>query len=102
MQAFNGNSAFVFPSPKSDDKHITLPHRTVQRLKQAAGLTRFKSHDLRRYFASTLVNKGASLLQTSKALGHSSTAITQQRYAFVNAQSLASVMNTVGSHLSKI
>ena len=102
MQAFNGNSAFVFPSPKGDDKHITLPHRTVQKLKQAAGLTRFKSHDLRRYFASTLANKGASLLQTSRALGHSSTAITQQRYAFVNAQSLASVMNTVGSHLSQI
>ena len=102
MQAFNGNSVFVFPSPKSDDKHITLPHRTVQRLKQAAGLTRFKSHDLRRYFASTLVNKGASLLQTSKALGHSTTAITQQRYSFVNAQSLATVINTVGSHLSQI
>jgi len=102
MQAFNGNSVFVFPSPKSDDKHITLPHRTVQKLKQAAGLTRFKSHDLRRYFASTAVNQGATLLQASVALGHVSTAITQQRYAFVNAPSLASVMNTVGSHLSQI
>jgi integrase len=102
MQAFNGNSVFVFPSPKSDDKHITLPHRTVQKLKQAAGLTRFKSHDLRRYFASTAVNQGATLLQASVALGHVSTAITQQRYAFVNAPSLVSVMNTVGSHLSQI
>lgn len=102
MQAFNGDSDFVFPSPKDDEKHITLPHRTVQKLKQAAGLTRFKSHDLRRYFASTAVNQGATLLQTSLALNHSSTAITQQRYAFINAQSLASVMNTVGSHLSKI
>lgn len=102
MQAFNGDSGFVFPSPKCDDKHITLPHRTVQKLKQAAGLTRFKTHDLRRYFASTLVNQGASLFQTSTALGHSSTSVTQQRYAFVNAQSLAAVMNTVGSHLSQI
>ena len=102
MQIFNKNSDYVFPSPKNTANHITLPHRTVQKLKQAAGLTRFKSHDLRRYFASTLINKGASLLQTSKALGHSTTAITQQRYAFVNAQSLAAVISTVGSHLSKL
>ena len=102
MQVFNKNSDYVFPSPKNADNHITLPHRTVQKLKQAAGLTRFKSHDLRRYFASTAVNQGATLLQASVALGHSTTAITQQRYSFVNAQSLASVMNTVGSHLSQI
>ena len=102
MQVFNKNSDYVFPSPKNADNHITLPHRTVQKLKQAAGLTRFKSHDLRRYFASTAVNQGATLLQASVALGHSTTAITQQRYSFVNAQSLASVMNTVGSHLSQL
>ena len=93
---------FIKQTVNNPTNSYTLPHRTVQRLKQAAGLTRFKSHDLRRYFASTLVNKGASLLQTSKALGHSTTAITQQRYSFVNAQSLATVINTVGSHLSQI
>ena len=102
MTAFNGDSPFVFPSPKSPKKHITVPHRTVQKLRQAAGLTRFKTHDLRRYFASTAVNQGATLLEASEALGHCNTALTQQRYAFVNAQSLTSVINTVGTHLSNI
>jgi integrase len=52
-----------------------------RRARAAAGLERARFHDLRRTCATLMVQAGVDLYVVSKALGHSSVAVTQQRYA---------------------
>jgi len=48
-------------------------------------------HDLRHTFASTLVERGASLLAVQKLLGHSDIQVTM-RYSHLGSDSLRSTM----------
>ena len=92
----------VFVSASDSSKHIVMPYRAIQRIKKSAGVERFSSHDLRRWFASTASNSGMSLHQVSRSLGHCTQAVTESRYSFLSAQSLNAVVNSVNQHLSKI
>lgn len=56
-------------------------HSGIRRARQAAGIEHATLHDLRRTCGTMLVRAGVDLYTVSKILGHSSTAITQQRYA---------------------
>lgn len=92
----------VFASVSDSSKHIVMPYRAIQRIKKAAGLQRFSSHDLRRWFASTASNNGMSLHQVSRSLGNCTQAVTESRYSFLSAQSVNAVVNSVNQHLSKL
>lgn len=92
----------VFVSASDSSKHIVMPYRAIQRIKKSAGVERFSSHDLRRWFASTASNSGMSLHQVSRSLGHCTQAVTESRYSFLSAQSLIAVVNSVNQHLNSI
>lgn len=99
-QMKHSNTLWAFPSPKNLMKHRATPSRQIDAVRKLTGLMNFKTHDLRRWFASTAANNGATLFEVSSALGHNSTQVTQERYAFVNTNTLLTVFNTVSNVLN--
>lgn len=84
------NEKHVFPSSTSESGHIAekTGHSSFwRRITQRAGLyssnreENVRIHDLRRTLATYQVSNGGSLQATSKLLGHSSIAITNDVYA---------------------
>lgn len=55
-----------------------------RRAREAAGMPHAHFHDLRRSCATILIQSGAELHVVSKILGHSSTKVTEARYAFLD------------------
>ena len=49
----------------------------------AAGLSGTRFHDLRHFFASSMLARGVSIMAVSEHLGHSSIDITLRRYTHV-------------------
>ena len=78
---------FTFPSPVTGRPSPSLwfPWR---RIRERAGLSDVRLHDLRHSFASFLVNEGVSLYVVQALLGHTN-ARTTQRYAHLVADTLA-------------
>lgn len=78
---------FTFPSPVTGRPSPSLwfPWR---RIRERAGLSDVRLHDLRHSFASFLVNEGVSLYVVQALLGHAN-ARTTQRYAHLVADTLA-------------
>lgn len=74
-----GTSEFVFPGDKPG-QHLVAPGYAWQRIRERAGLPDVRIHDLRHSFASFCINAGIPIEVVSKALNHSSLAMTQ-RYA---------------------
>lgn len=79
------DSKWLFPSDKSAKGHITYPRECFERILQAmenAGVLKGPAtiHVLRRSFATILMEATSDLSAVSKALGHSNTLITQERY----------------------
>jgi integrase len=73
----------------------SFPWTTVQRYfeiaKRIAGITRrFRFHDLRHTFGSTLASRGVSLQVIAKALGHASVRMSE-RYARPSEESLQAI-----------
>ena len=65
--------------------------------KELAGITRrFRFHDLRHTFASTLASRGVSLQVIAKALGHASVKMSE-RYARPNEEALKAIVNALVS-----
>jgi integrase len=63
--------------------------------KEIAGITRrFRFHDLRHTFASTLSSKGVSLQVIAKVLGHSSVKMSE-RYARPNEEAMKSILTAL-------
>ena len=60
-----------------------------------ADLQDVRVHDLRHTFASLLINKGVSIYEVQKLLGHSSIQMTQ-RYAHLSPNTLAERAELVG------
>ena len=56
-------------------------------------------HTLRRTFGSRLVQKGISIYQVSKLLGHSTVTTTEQHYAALNQQDALTAVRTLGESL---
>jgi integrase len=69
------------------------------RIRQRAGLSDLRLHDLRHTFASFLVNRGVSLYVVQGLLGHANSKYTQ-RYAHLTADTLRDAAETVGSVVS--
>jgi integrase len=84
-------SPWVFPSATSRCGHVMDYQRQFERLRKAAGIANFTTHDLRRTAASYMAISGASLPIIGSALGHKSldsTAIYARLHGSAVRQSL--------------
>ena len=94
---YPSDSPFVFPG-KTKAGHASI-HNTEKTLKHAcerAGVKPFTPHQLRHFYATHLLKKGAKLEVVSKILGHASVGITGDVYRFVNTQEMHEAANTYG------
>ena len=73
---FEWSTEWVFPSRRSRSGHIEDPWRPWQRVQQSAGVEGVTLHDLRRGFATAVLNGGADLRVVQSLLGHASLATT--------------------------
>ena len=71
------------PNFNADEpRHLSPPRKAWEDVLAAAGITeRTTLHDLRRSFASALINSGANLTTVAAALGHKDIRTTQKHYA---------------------
>ena len=60
-----------------------LRHRVWEPTLRGVGLAGVRLHDLRHFYASTLLQQGESVVYVAKQLGHGSAAITLKVYAHV-------------------
>lgn len=80
------NNPYIFPSPITQQPmHDIFKH--WNKVRNQANLPHIRIHDLRHTTASILVNKGVSLYQVQKLLGHSNIKMTM-RYAHLSNQAL--------------
>lgn len=77
----------VFVTGQGNDLKARYLVRTFTKVRNQAGLTDFRFHDLRHTFASRLVQKGIDLYRVQLLLGHKTGTMTQ-RYAHHCADSL--------------
>jgi integrase len=59
-----------------------------RRAREAAGMPHVTYHDLRRSCGSLMIQAGVDLYVVSKILGHSSVAVTQSRYAYMQTEQM--------------
>ncbi|MDH5670250.1 MAG: site-specific integrase, partial [Nitrospira sp.] len=82
-----GKDGQVFNTGCGNDLKARYLVRTFTKVRNQAGLTDFRFHDLRHTFASRLVQKGIDLYRVQLLLGHK-TGIMTQRYAHHCPESL--------------
>ena len=87
---------WVFPNPDTG-KPFSGVYKSWHAARCAVGLQDLRMHDLRHSFASALVNKGNSLYDVQKLLGHSSSRMTE-RYAHLSSERLTTVATKVSDH----
>jgi integrase len=97
---------YVVPNPRTR-LPLTDIHEPWHTACRRAGLEDVRIHDLRHTFASNLVNAGHSLFVVSRALGHSTTRMSE-RYAHLSDETLlaaadaaANAMGNTWGHLQK-
>lgn len=71
-----------------------------ERLRAQLGLPRTRIHDLRHTTASLALDGGAQLIEVSRLLGHSSTAITDRVYAGLLEDAQRRVADKLADHIS--
>ncbi len=86
---------FIFASPVTGRPSPSL-HFPWWRIRDRAGLTDVRLHDLRHSFASFLVNQGVSLYVVQGLLGHTQ-ARTTQRYAHLANDTLSDAAEMIGN-----
>ncbi|THD58770.1 MAG: DUF4102 domain-containing protein [Bradyrhizobium sp.] len=98
-----GKSEFVFPSD-STTGHVVEISKAWWKLRESAGLSDLRIHDLRHSFASYLASSGASLPLIGALLGHSNPTTTA-RYAHLfmdpqraAAEKVAAIVGNGGRH----
>jgi integrase len=80
-------AAPVFTNPKTRRAYNSF-YLSWYAVRSVAGLDDVRIHDLRHTFASVLINKGVSIYEVQRLLGHSSVQMTQ-RYAHLAPNTLA-------------
>jgi integrase len=78
---------YIFQNPRFR-KPYNCFFSSWERIRQHAGLPNVRIHDLRHTYASILINKGASLYEVQKLLGHFHISMTE-RYAHLMPNTLA-------------
>jgi integrase len=85
----NVDLPWLFPSPRPGDVEGNLvnPHKLVYEVRKEAGLTSFRLHDLRHFFASHCVMQGIDTLTIAGWLGHSDGGVLLAKtYGHLNPQ----------------
>jgi len=77
---WNNKHGFVFTSPTGEPIPLHKRWRELQAALKKAEVARCRVHDLRHTYAANQVNGGVNPLELSRAMGHSSTAFTQDCY----------------------
>ena len=94
-------SDYVFPG-KKPDTHLQDPKASWKKIKEKAGLTNLRLHDLRRTLGSWQAIQGSSLITIGKSLGHKSSQATEV-YARLNNEAVKNSVNkAVNSMLQTI
>lgn len=89
-----GDNPFVFPT--TTGRPCASLHFPWRRIRKRAGLTDVRIHDLRHSFASVLVNKGVSLYEVQRLLGHAN-AKTTQRYSHLTHSTLDAAVQVMSA-----
>ncbi|WP_288758791.1 site-specific integrase [uncultured Brevundimonas sp.] len=92
------DGVFVFPSSKDATKPSSALQKAWNRVRSEAGLSDVRIHDLRHTFASLALAKGASLPLIGKALGHSTSRVTE-RYAHLADDAMQALVENIGDDL---
>jgi integrase len=93
------NSAdYVFINPKTR-QHYDSFYAAFHKARARAGLPEVRIHDLRHSFASFLINKGATIYEVQKLLGHQHITITE-RYAHLLPSTLYHRLDVVSEAIS--
>jgi integrase len=72
-----------------EPRHLSPPKTAWESILKAAGIAeRTTIHDLRRTFATALINTGASLTVVAAAMGHKDIRTTQKHYAFASTDTV--------------
>ena len=87
------DSAIVFASPVTGERFDNI-NKSWARLREEAGITDFRFHDLRHTFASKLVMAGIDLYTVKELLGHSTIQMTE-RYAHLAPEHKAEAVEAI-------
>ncbi len=91
----NGELVFTFNSKALTPDYIA---RKFKAYIIKAGLnSKLNFHSLRSSFASWLIQRGASIMNVSKLLGHSSVRVTETHYAFLRPSDLMDSVNKLNN-----
>ena len=94
-----GFGPFVFPSPVNPGKPCGRDFRLWPRVREQAGLSGVRLHDLRHSYASQAVMKGVPLPVVARLLGHRGATMTL-RYAHVGDRDVAAAAERIGDAIS--
>jgi len=83
---------------KNPEVPMSRPAKAFYRICVVAKINNFRIHDLRHTFASIFVQKGASLYELQRVLGHSTIKMTE-RYAHLSDTELANATANVSNYL---
>jgi site-specific recombinase XerD len=83
---------YLFINHKTKQPYTTIM-KVWTRLRNKAGLSHLRIHDLRHSFASFLVNSGRTLYEVQQILGHSQSIVTE-RYAHLSSKTLQAAANS--------
>ena len=89
-----GKSEYLFPSNLSKSGYIASPKQVFHHIMSLIGLSGYYIHDLRRSYATLLLQETKDIQLVSQMLNHRSI-VTTQRYARFDATTLKQRMNTV-------
>lgn len=88
---------YVFANPKTRKPYVSF-FASWHTARKSVGLSDVRVHDLRHSFASFLVNRGRSLYEVQRILGHTQI-MTTQRYAHLSQDSLLAAVNEISKAL---
>lgn len=89
------NNDYLFPNPKTGKPFVAI-FQSWDTARRKAGLEDVHLHDLRHSFASFLINRGHSLYEVQKLLGHTQIKTTQ-RYAHLSNESLLNAADSAAA-----
>lgn len=89
---------YVIPNPKTRLPFVAI-HEPWDTARKRAGLQGVRIHDLRHTFASAMVGAGHSVFVLSRALGHSSTRMSE-RYAHLADDTLLAAADAAANAMS--